>query len=164
MIRLWLGMLGLAMALGAQPKGPLRPKLGPRARQARQFERFTQMTPEERKQVLDELPEARRRRVEEGLRRYENLTPEQRERIHHNLESFQSLPPEKQSAARRLFRQMNEMPAGRRQAMRGEIAHLRRLNEDERNTRVHSQAFRNRYTAEEQKILEELSTILPPEE
>src|SRR5207244_9505780 len=74
------------------------------------IERWSRMTPEQRRRALDRLPPERRQKIEEQLERYQNLTPEQRDQLRFRFQTFNQLPPEKRDAARMLFRQFNQLP------------------------------------------------------
>jgi flagellar motor switch protein FliG len=130
-------------------------------RRQQMIEKFSQMPPEERERVLKTLPEERRKQVQENLDRYRELTPEQKQRLSRQFENFRDLPPEKQQSVRRLFREMNQMPVERRAAIRREVARLREADGDERKDRMNSEAFKEAYSAEEQRVIRELAGLLP---
>ncbi|MBI3684756.1 MAG: DUF3106 domain-containing protein [Acidobacteria bacterium] len=159
-----LGAALMALPAGAQ----MRKGIGvhPKAKGARKgqaVDRFNRMTPEEREQVLKNLPPDRRKMVEKNLDRYNELTPEQRERLRNEYDHFQNLPPEKQQAARKVFRQMNGLSQERRGELRREAARLRRLSPEERKTHMGSEAFKGKYSAEEREIIDHLTGLFPPE-
>ena len=165
-------VLALAMSLApcaglAQDARPGRPGFaGPRARgpihpnRELMLERWLHMTPEERQRALEKLPPQRRERIEQQLRRYQAMSPEERERVRARMEAWEKLPPEAREQRRELFRRFVSLPENRRPLVRRELNYLRNLPEAERSARLSSEAFRNRYSADEQRLLRDLSDSL----
>lgn len=153
---------GISVALppaSAQIRPLAKRKAALRRQQA--VEKFSQLPPEERDRVLKNLPEERRKQVQENLERYRELTPEQKQRLSRQFENFRDLPPEKQQTVRRLFREMNGMALERRTAIRREVARLRDSGADQRSERMGSEAFKQAYSPEEQRVIRELAAVLP---
>ncbi len=137
------------------------PKRKAPIRRQQMVEKFSEMSPEERERVLRNLPEQRRKQVQQNLERYKELTPEQKERLSRQFENFRDLPPDKQQKVRRLFREMNGMAPDRRVAIRREVARLRESSGEERTGRLDSETFKQTYSPEEQRIIRELAGVLP---
>src|SRR5665213_201625 len=53
---------------------------------AKELERFSKMSPQDREKALSKLPPQRRAAFEQRLARYESLTPEQQQRVNHRVE------------------------------------------------------------------------------
>ena len=123
------------------------------------LDRFRQMSPEQRRQALKNLPPERRKAIQERLEHYDQLPPEERKRLEGRLENFRGWPPERQQAARRVFQRVNQIPVERRQAIRREFQSWDELSDDEVRTRMKSDEFRNKYSAEEREILEEMAKL-----
>jgi len=164
--------MGLAAALitgllAAQPASPgpgrqqtpRAPLFAPGA--INMLERLERLSPEERRQLLDRLPPARRANIEARLRRYEALPPEEKDRLRRQYQRFRQLPPERQEAVRQLFRRLNELPAERRRALRNGVWQLQRLDETIRTRRMNSPAFRARYTPDEQQMIRDILELNP---
>jgi hypothetical protein len=62
---------------------------------------------------------------------------------------------------RRQIRAVNQLPADRQRMVRAAFQRLRRLPENERQARLASEGFRNRFTPAEQQMLDDLSGNLP---
>lgn len=165
MIRFLLLIVVFAVALGAQPRGILRPKIGKgrQARPMRQVEKFSRMTPEERKRVIERLPPERQKEVERNLESYQKLTPDDKQRLNKQLESFRNLPAEKQQRARRVYRDINQLPRERKLAIRREMAEMRTLTADERATRLDGDEFKNKFSEDERKMVRELTALMADE-
>jgi hypothetical protein len=153
---------GLAAQGVARParKGP--PPGGRPGRPAAVFERWSNMTPEQRRKALDRIPPERRRRIEEQLEQYANMSPEERRTLRFRWEMFNQLPPERQNEARRLFRQFNQLPTERQSALREEFQQLRGMPEADRKERLASEEFRQAYTVREQRFLGAFAKMLEP--
>jgi hypothetical protein len=125
------------------------------------FERFERMTPRQRERMLSQLPEQRRRDLEERVARYRQMPPDERDRLRDQYEMFQEMPKEKQDALRRAFRRFSKLPLDRRQLLRQEYLGLRAMEDEDRRSRINSDEFRSRYTLAEQQLLDDISKLLP---
>ena len=160
-------VLMVAMAASLAAQGIVRPRKNPPpggrlGRQAAVIERWNNMTPEQRRKALDRVPPERRRRIEEQLEQYSNMSPEERRALRFRWEMFNQLPPDRQEEARRLFRQFNLLPVERQSQLREEFQQLRAMPEGERRTRLESSEFRASYTPREQRILGAFARMLEP--
>ena len=102
----------------AQRGAPQQPNSNrmPKAIPGPQFQRFQQMSPEDRERALSKLPPERRARIEQQLERYEKLTPAQKEFVNRRLAMLQSLPPRRQAAVRQELQRLRELPPAQRRA------------------------------------------------
>lgn len=157
-----LGCL-LPPLLSAQPgmRGGPRTKGRPGPSGLRMVERLNAMPAEERSRVLGDLPPKRRAELEKGLERYQKLSPEEREKLSHRFRTFQKLSPAQREAMRDSFRRMNALPDDRRDAVRREMADLRQLSPEARQSRFASGEFKEKYSQEEREIMENLSRAIP---
>jgi hypothetical protein len=154
-----LAILLLAQCIYAQPKkpGPLRPAKV----RLNNLDRLSRMPPAQRQRALEKLSPERRAQVEDRLEKYNQLPQAQKDRLRAQTETFQNLPPERQEAVRRMFRRYNNLPEDRRQPVRDELRQLRGMPESERNARMNSQEFWNKYSPGERQILENLTKLVP---
>ena len=120
------------------------------------IDRWNRMSPEEQQKFLAKFPPDKRKQVEAQLNRFKNLPPEERSRP----QTFSQLPPEKQNQARRAWAQFGKLPKDRQPLLRDEFENLRTMPEAERNARINSDEFRNKYNANEQGILRDFSGVL----
>jgi hypothetical protein len=125
------------------------------------IDRMHKMPMDERRKVLDRLPPGRKQALERTLDRYEKMTPRERERLRDHYEMFQQLPAERQDEMRRLFRRFNNLPEDRRSIIRQEFGEMRSMSAEERQTRMNSSEFRNKYTVQEQRMLDDMARIVP---
>ncbi|GEM_PF-2141539 len=150
-----------AAALPAQPSRTDKP--APKmANPSAIVQQLIRMTPEQRERAIEKLPLERQAQIRENLRRFDRLPKAEQERRLRVVEMFAQLPPEKQDLVRRQIQAFNHLPDDRRRLVSAAFQRLRRMPESERQTRLESQAFRNRFTPEEQQIIADLAENLPP--
>lgn len=161
MIRLAIGMVALAAALSAQPKGILRPKgIGvQKGARISQIEKFSHMSPEERKRAIEKLPPERQKQIERNVERYNQLSDEEKSRLSRRLDHFNNLSPADQRRTRELSREVAQMPGDRRVEVRREMTRLRRMTEEKRKDRLSSEQFKGKYSADERRVIEELTAL-----
>ena len=120
-------------------------------------ERWIRMPPAERQRALAKLPPERRRLIQERIRQYQQLSPEERQMLRQRYDRFSELPADKQNQARALFRQFRALPEDRRRAMQRELQQLRSMPEADREKRMASEDFRNRFAPSEKLMLQDLA-------
>ncbi len=125
-------------------------------------QQLIRMTPEERERAIEKLPLQRQEQVRENLRRFDSLPKAEQERRLRLVEMFASLPPEKQDLVRRQIQAFNHLPDDRRRLVGPAFQRLRRMTESQRQARLASEAFRNRFTPAEQQMIADLAENLPP--
>jgi hypothetical protein len=163
-------LLGLATGLfGQHPMGHATPNSaapagapGSGKNKRTVVDQWNRMTPEEREKALSKLPPERRKKIEEQLDQYKNLSPAEKRDLRSRYANFNQLPPEKQNQARRLYQQYGKLPADRQAPVQSEFENLRSMPEAERNARLNSDEFRNKYNAGEQGLLRNFSALLTP--
>ena len=175
-------MVALAPALLAQRKGgparppqaatnaPREPRAGPGPKPGRAprmanpagvVQQLMRMSPEERERALEKLPPQRQAQIRQRLEQFDSLPRQEQERQLQLGRTFANLPPDKQDLVRRQIRAVNQLPEDRQRMVRAAFQQLRRLPENERQARLASEGFRNRFTPAEQQMLDDLSGNLP---
>ena len=125
-------------------------------------ERFTHLSPAERKEALNKLPPERRRMMERRLEAWESTPPDQRRRLAGSYARFQEMPPEKQAEVRQLFRQFSETFAPERLTEAHlAIRRLRRAEPEQRKALLESRKFQDSFNDEERKLIERMADDLP---
>ena len=122
-------------------------------------ERWIRMPPAERQKALAKLPPERRRLIQERIRQYQQLSPEERQMLRQRYDRFSELPPDKQNQARALFRQFRALPEERRRVMQRELQQLRSMPEADREKRMATEDFRNRFSPSEKLMLQDLARV-----
>lgn len=77
---------------------------------AKELDRFTAMTPEQREKELSKLPPPRRAAFEQRLARYQQMTPDQQDRFKRQLEIMQRLSPVRQNAVKDKIQELLALP------------------------------------------------------
>lgn len=150
MTRILLTLVIASAALSAQPR--IRARVN-------QVEKFSRMTPQERKSAIKDLPPKRQEQIERNVERYNSLTPEQKKNLQGRLERFNQLSPGDQQRARKLFRDVSEMQEDRRFEVRREMARLRHMDPEKRKERLNDERYKNKYSPDERRVIEELTEL-----
>ncbi len=136
-------------------------KKGPGVMFRNRMEALERMTPEEQERFLNSLPAQRRAEAQRILAKWREMSPQERARARQTLGAFQQLAPERQRRIRALYLQFNALPVERQPMLRAELRRLRLMDRTNSQIRLHSKAFRDRYTPAEQQLLADLSEALP---
>ena len=153
-------LLAFSLTLAGQPSPKRKAFMkGPMGPPPEIIERFSRLSPDERKEALGKLPPERREAIERRLERWNSMSPEERTRMAGSYARFQEMTPERQREVRQLFRRFNETFTGeRRQEAHAFIRKLRKADPDERKSLLSDRHF----TDEERKILEQMANERPP--
>ncbi|MDP9168994.1 MAG: DUF3106 domain-containing protein [Acidobacteriota bacterium] len=143
----------------AQPARPGRAEARPG--QAQVVDKLLKMSPSERENALSSLPPARRQNIEKRLGEIQKLPPAQQNRLLYRAEILNSMPPQKANQIRRSARQFQELPEERKPVLNQEMRRLMTMPDEERRERMNSEEFRNRYSANEQQMMQNLMEIRP---
>ncbi len=124
------------------------------------------MTPEERDRVrrnnlrFQQLPRERQEVLRNRLQRMREMTPDQRRQMRSRANTFENLRPEKQREVREIYRNnWSNMEPAQRRAVLGEFRKLRAMPPAERNNRLDSKEFQNRFSATERQLLHQLMDL-----
>lgn len=123
------------------------------------LEEFQSMSPDEREKAMAGLPPERRKKLQDQLKVYDQLTPAQKSQ----LNWFRHLSPDRQEAFRKVYKKFIKEPPERQQIMRDEIGRLSALPRQERQERLAGPEVRSRFNKNEQQILGQMSEALPHE-
>ena len=155
---------GAAKAMPAPrvaPPGPGQPK-APTGEEI--LGTLSRMTPEQRERALADLPQARRDQIEERIRNFQKLTPAQQSRQLEQLKKFNSLSPDRQKDVRHSMQDRSQLPNDRKKAVNQELRRITALPDQDRKSYMKSEDFRSRFSSSEQKMIRNLSEVLPSED
>lgn len=125
-------------------------------------ERFSRLTPSERREALGKLPPERREMMERRLEKWAQTSPEERRRLQGSYAKFQEMAPEKQQEVRQLFRRFSEtFPPERRMQAQAAIRQLRRADGEERKRLLGSRRLQENFSDDERKLIEQMAIELP---
>jgi hypothetical protein len=125
---------------------------------------LSRMTPDQRERALAGLPQVRRDQIEERIRNFQKLTPAQQSRQLEQLKKFNSLAPDRQKDVRRSMQDRSELPDDRKKAVNQELGRITALPDKDRKSYMKSDDFRSRFSSSEQKMIRNLSEVLPSED
>jgi hypothetical protein len=77
-------------------------------------------------------------------------------------ERLDALPPEKRRAFQQQMQNLQRLPIDRRQAVAGALRRLQVMPEEQRIQVLNSEQFKSRFSAEEQKMIADLSEVMLP--
>ena len=126
-------------------------------------QRLSQMTPEQRERVLEQLPPERQAQMRKQLEKFDSLPPAAKERLSRLAAPLMALPPERQRLVNQGIISINRLPDDRKPPVRKELLSLLNMTPEDRAARLNSGDFKKAYSPDEQKILSDLSNNLPPD-
>jgi hypothetical protein len=153
-----------ALKNGGLPKnGGGRKNLGPRLLNPNSSAaRLFQASPEERDRVIEKFPAARQEAIRRNLEWFDRLPKPQQELVLKRTERLAELSPQKQRAFQQQLQALQRLPQERKQAVGMALRRLQIMSDDERAKVLASEPFKSRFSAEEQKIIADLSEVMLP--
>lgn len=135
------------------------------ARQVRRtpIEEFRTMSPDQQQRALDRLTPQERQRLQERLKKFDQLPAGQQRSLNNLYNRLHGLAPERQDAVRESINNFSRLPAPRQQAMREELRGMVGLSDKDRQARMSTPEFQEKFSKEEQGILRDMSEVLPPD-
>jgi hypothetical protein len=144
----------------APPPPPrIEPETGPGS--AEHLNKLLKLTPEQRNKALSALPPGRRAVIERRLNDYLKMPEPERNRAIDRLRRMQSLPPQKQNQVRASSKRFLELPQPRHRVVKRQLDELRPLSDADRRALMNSEEFRNKFTASEQQMIEDICLVTP---
>ncbi len=126
------------------------------------IDEFMRMSPEEQREALDRLPPAQRMRLQQRIERFNQLPAQQQQNLRKMYDRLNQLSPDRQKAVRKSLNQFSQEPPDRRQAMRQELRSMAPLKAEDREARMASPEFRERFSDKEQRIVRDMSELALP--
>ena len=141
------------------PAGPPARLLNP----ANPAARLMLATPEQRQKALENLSPQQQERIRRQLAWFDALPKPQQQLQIQRLHRFAALTPDQRMAVRRQIQAFNQLPPERKAMVRRVWQALESLPPRKRAARLSSEAFKTRFTPEEQQIVTGLADAwLPP--
>src|SRR4051812_33696111 len=119
------------------------------------------MPPDMRDRVLEKLPPKQQENLRRRFEQFDKLPPEERARRIEMWKRFESLPPEKREILTRQMQAFRALSDDRVAVMRPALNRLSRMSPEEREARLNSEAFKNRFSPEELQMLSDLAENYP---
>jgi hypothetical protein len=121
------------------------------------------MSPDQQQRALDRLTPQERQRLQERLKKFDQLPAGQQRSLNNLYNRLHGLAPERQDAVRESINNFSRLPAPRQQAMREELRGMVGLSDKDRQARMSTPEFQEKFSKEEQGILRDMSEVLPPD-
>jgi hypothetical protein len=125
------------------------------------IDEFERMPPAEQQRALERLPPGQRQKLQERLRRFNQLPPEQQQTLRNLYNRLHQLPASQQQSVRKAINRFSNQAPDRQRAMRDELRSMAALPEQDREARMASEEFRNRFSRREQGIVKDMLPVLP---
>jgi hypothetical protein len=145
------------------PKGARGPQMGPPlSNPGSPVARLFRATPEQRERALEKLPWRMQEQFRRQLERFDAMPRSQQQVLIRRAERFAALSPEQKTAFSDHMAALGQLSEERRREIGMAIRRLQPLSEEERARIVASDAFKNRFSPDEQKIVIGLSDVMNP--
>jgi hypothetical protein len=147
---------GAARGMQGAPSGAGAPRPG-----EQMLDRLIKMSPEQRDKALQNLEPQRRLNIERRINEIQKLPAGTLNLNLMRLERLNHLPQPRQGQVRRSINQFSALPEDRKAQMSRELQRISALPDEDRRAFMNTEEFRNRYSANEQQIMSNLSEITP---
>jgi hypothetical protein len=142
---------------------PRQPQMGPPlTNPGSPVARLYRATPEERERALEKLPARMQDQLRQQLARFDAMPKPQQEVLIRRAERFAALSPEQKLAFTQHMEELRKLPEDRRREIGLAIRRMQPLSEEERQRLVTSDAFKSRFSVDEQKIVTGLTEVMTP--
>jgi hypothetical protein len=121
-----------------------------------QVERLLAMPPEQRDRVLEKLPSNQQTALRKRFEQFDKLPPEERAHRIEMWKKFESLTPEKRELVTKQMSAVSALPEDRGVMVKRALNNLSRLTPEERQARLNSPAFKERFSPEEHQMISDL--------
>jgi hypothetical protein len=157
----------------ADAEAPLRPvvprkgvggrALGPRlTNPSSPASRLYRATPAERERALEKLPLRQQERIRKNLEWFDGLSKADQAIVLKRAERYEAMSPEARQVFNRQFRALAQLAPERRQAVAAALRRLQTMSDEQRAGVLASPEFTSRFSAEEIKLISDLSQVIPP--
>lgn len=124
--------------------------------------RLYKATPEERERALEKLPPKMQEQFRNQLKRFDSLTPAQQQLQLKWVERYSALPSEQQTAFRQQLQALQKLPPERKQPIATALRRLEGMPDARRRQVIESDEFKSRFSADERKMISDLSVVMLP--
>jgi hypothetical protein len=117
---------------------------------------------EERERALEKLPPRMQEQFRQQLARFDAMPKAQQEVLIKRAERFAALSSEEKAAVAQHMAALGKLPEDRRREVGQAIRRMLPLSDEERQRHVESDAFKEQFSADEQKIIVGLAHVMMP--
>jgi hypothetical protein len=171
------GLLAAALCAADQKDAarPMMPRGIPKAAKARQPQmgpplsnpgspvaRLYRATPEERDRALEKLPEKMQEQFQKQLEIFDRMPKAQQQILIRRAERFAALSPEQKASFVENMKALGKLETERKREIGLALRRLQPLSDEDRQKWTASEAFKSRFSADEQKIITGLAEVMIP--
>ena len=124
--------------------------------------RLYKASPEERERALEKLPPNMQEQFRNQLRRFDSLTPAQQQMQLKWVERYSALPKAQQDAFKLQWQALGKMTPEERRPIAAALRRLEGMPDEQRRKLLDSEEFKSRFTAEELKMISDISVVMLP--
>ncbi len=145
------------------PKGLKREQIGPPlSNPGDPVARLYRASPEERERALEKLPFRMQQQFRNRLDRFDGMPKPQQQVLIRRAERYASLSAEQKATFLSFMEALRKLPQDRQREIGMAIRRMQPLSEEERQRLVGADAFKARFSADEQKIVTGLAEVMIP--
>jgi hypothetical protein len=124
--------------------------------------RLYRSSPEERERALEKLPPKMQEQFRNQLKRFDSLTPAQQQVQLKWVERYSTLPKQQQEAFKQQWQALGKMTPEQRRPITLALRQLEGMPDEQRRKVLDSDDFKSRFSADERKMLSDLSVVMLP--
>jgi Protein of unknown function (DUF3106) len=124
--------------------------------------RLYKASPEQRERALEKLPSNMQEQFRNQLKRFDSLTPAQQQLQIKWVERYSALPREQQTAFKQQLQNLQKLPPERNKPIRAALRRLESMPDAQRRKLLDSDEFKSRFSADELKMISDLSVVMLP--
>ena len=124
--------------------------------------RLFRASPEERERALEKLPFRMQEQFRQQLARFDAMPKPQQEVLIRRAERYAALSAEEKALVTQHMAALTKLPEDRRREVGLAIRRMMPLTDDDRQRLIESEAFKARFSADEQKIVIGLAQVMMP--
>jgi hypothetical protein len=141
---------------------PARPVGAPLINPSNVVTRLYKASPEERDRALEKLPPKMQEQFRNSLKRFDSLSPAQQQLQLKWVDRYSALPRGQQEAFKLQWQALGKMQPEERRPITTALRRLEGLPDAQRRQLLESEDFKSRFSADERKMISDLSVIMLP--
>jgi hypothetical protein len=141
---------------------PARPVGAPLINPSNVVTRLYKASPEERDRALEKLPPKMQEQFRSQLKRFDSLTPPQQQLQLKWVDRYSALPRQQQESFKLQWQALAKMTPEQRRPITTALRRLEGLPDAQRRQLLESEDFKSRFSADERKMISDLSVIMLP--
>ena len=124
--------------------------------------RLFKATPEERERALEKLPPAMQDQFRAQFRRFDALSPAQQQLQLKWVDRYSALTSQQQISFRQRLQELQRLAPDQRKPIAMALRRLEGMSDEQRQKVLDSEEFKSRFSADELKMISDLSVVMLP--